>query len=151
MKGKVHSSSKANHIILIILLVIFVSLIIYLIINQISEMYAQQDPILEKIKNHISPLHPEVVSSIKFFEGNKSYTINKRKIYLCLRDENSEYYDFNMLVYVALHELSHVLCDEIGHTPKFHSIFKNLLKKAVEMNIYDANKPIIMNYCGHTN
>lgn len=150
MKRKV-DSSKANHIILIILLALFVSLIIYLIVNQISEMYAQQDPILEKIKNHIAPLYPDVVSSLKFFEGNKSYTINKRKIYLCLRDENQEYYDYNMLIYVALHELSHVMCDEIGHTPKFHSIFREVLKKAAGMGIYDPEKPIIMDYCGHQN
>lgn len=140
-------SSKA--VILCILLFAFLSMTIYLLHNQISEMYAQKDPILEKIQNHIAPIHPEIVSSIKFYEGNKSYTINKQKIFLCLKDENKEYYDFNMLVYVALHELSHVLCDEIGHTPKFHSIFKNVLTKAESMNIYDPNKPIIMNYCGH--
>ena len=54
-----------------------------------------------------------------------------------------------MLMYVAIHELGHVLCDEIGHTPKFHRIFRELLEKAENLKIYDPNIPIVMNYCGH--
>ena len=64
-------------------------------------------------------------------------------------DENGEYYDYNMLIYVALHELSHVLCDEIGHTPKFHRIFEKILKQAELLKIYNPNIPIVKNYCGH--
>lgn len=135
-------------IILFLILLLFFLLISFLIYNQISEYYAQLDPILPVIKNHISQLHP-VVDTIQLYEGNKSYTINKQKIYLCLRDEKQNYYDFNMLLYVAIHELAHVLCDEIGHTAKFHKIFQELLQKATELRIYDPNKPIIQNYCGN--
>ena len=52
-----------------------------------------------------------------------------------------------MLIYVALHEVAHVLCDEVGHTQKFHSIFEDLLKKATEMGIYNPSIPLIQNYC----
>ena len=52
-------------------------------------------------------------------------------------------------MYVAIHELAHVLCDEIGHTEKFYEIFNNLLDKAENLNIYDSDIPIISNYCGH--
>ena len=45
---------------------------------------------------------------------------------MCLKDKNGKYYDDNMLNYVALHELAHVLCDEIGHTDKFYAIFDEL-------------------------
>jgi hypothetical protein len=66
---------------------------------------------------------------------------------LCLKDKNGEYYDKNMLIYVLLHEISHSLCDEVGHTKKFNEIFNALLKEAVKKGIYDENKPIIQNYC----
>jgi hypothetical protein len=131
------------------LVLIFMSMIIYLLHHQLSEFYAQSDPMLARIKTHISPLHP-VVEDLNFYEGTKSYTINKQKIFLCLRDEHGEYYDFNMLIYVSIHELGHVLCDEIGHTAKFHAIFDSLLRQAAAVEIYDPKKPIIHNYCGHS-
>jgi hypothetical protein len=92
-------------------------------------------------------LRHEVTLSI----GKKSYTLNKEDIYLCLKDENNQYYNDNMLIYVLLHEISHSICDEIGHTDKFHRIFKALTAKAVELNIYNENIPLIKNYCMHNN
>lgn len=92
-------------------------------------------------------LRHEVTLSI----GKKSYTLNKEDIYLCLKDENNQYYNDNMLIYVLLHEISHSICDEIGHTDKFHKIFKALTAKAVALNIYNENIPLIKNYCLHNN
>jgi hypothetical protein len=124
---------------------------LYLIIyRQVNEFYNQLDPVLITVKNSVQQIEPRISENLQFFEGDKSYTINKKKIYLCLKDENGEYYDMNMLIYVAIHELSHVLCDEIGHTPKFHQIFQKNLEKAIQLGIYDPSKPIIQNYCGHT-
>jgi len=138
-----------KNVIFILLLLIFIGLTGYLIFYQIVDHFAMTDPMLFKLKDHIAPLHP-IVTSLSFYEGNKSYTINKQKIYLCLKDEKSDYYDFNMLVYVTIHELAHVLCPEVGHTQKFHEIFDQLLKEATELGIYDPTQPIIKNYCGHT-
>lgn len=131
------------------LLILILIIVIYIIYSQFYEYYQQMDPMLHVIKETIKPIHESTVEKIKFFEGQKSYTINKKKIYLCLRDENKEYYDFNMLIYVAIHELSHVMCDEIGHTPKFNKIFQQNLSRAEDLGIYDSSKPIIPNYCGH--
>lgn len=133
----------------IFLSLLLIGLLVYIIYNQIKEQYQKSDPMLKIIKETIEVLDPESVAKISFYEGSKSYTINKKKIYLCLKDENKEYYDFNMLIYVAIHELSHVLCDEIGHTPKFNRIFQDNLTRAERLGIYDSNKPIITNYCGH--
>jgi hypothetical protein len=88
-----------------------------------------------------------ILNEISLSTGKKSYTINKENIFLCLKDENNQYYEDNMLKYVLLHEISHSICDEIGHTQKFNDIFQALLKKAIEMKIYDPNVPIIKNYC----
>jgi hypothetical protein len=89
----------------------------------------------------------KILNEISLSTGNKSYTINKENIYLCLKDENNQYYEDNMLKYVLLHEISHSVCDEIGHTQKFNEIFKALLDKAVAMKVYDPSIPIIKNYC----
>ena len=135
-------------ILYICVIVLILLLVAYIIYSQMKEYYQQTDPMLKIIKDTLEPLHARV-KELNFYEGNKSYTINKRKIYLCLRDENEEYYEFNMLLYVAIHELSHVLCDEIGHTPKFNQIFYDQLILAEKLGIYDSSKPIISNYCGH--
>jgi hypothetical protein len=87
------------------------------------------------------------LQELSFYKGNKSYTINKEKVFLCLKDKNNNYYDMNTLIFVTLHEISHALCDEIGHTTKFNKIFDELIKKASEMKIYDPNTPIVQDYC----
>jgi hypothetical protein len=51
---------------------------------------------------------------------------------------------------VTLHEISHFLNKEdIGHTPKFHSIFEDLIEKASELGIYNPSIPLIQGYCEH--
>lgn len=101
------------------------------------------DHIRDKLVEHF----PEL-TQVQVFSGNKSFTIDKKEIFLCLRDENGNYYDDNMLTYVLLHELSHVMCDEIGHTKKFFDIFDQVLAYAESKGVYDSSQPIVKNYCG---
>ena len=113
----------------------------------IKEHHLQNDPMLIEIKNTLLPLHPEI-KNIKMYKSNKSYTLNKKDIYICTTDENDDYYDKNMLIHVTIHEIAHYLNKEdIGHTPKFHEIFEELLEKASQMGIYDPSKPLVVNYC----
>lgn len=76
-----------------------------------------------------------------------AYTKNKgEEMSFCLPDKNN---DFNTLIFIALHELSHISTDEIGHTYTFWENFKFLLKIAIKINIYkpvDYNK-YPTNYC----
>ena len=67
-----------------------------------------------------------------------SYSINKgEEIVFCLRSkENGEIHDINELMYVAIHEISHVGCPEIGHTPLFKNINIELLKHAINCGVY---------------
>ena len=64
-----------------------------------------------------------------------------------MKDEQGEYYEDNMLIYVALHELAHVLCDEVGHTEKWKKIFEDLLVDAENKGVYNSNVPPILDYC----
>ena len=52
-----------------------------------------------------------------------------------------------MLIYVFLHELAHVVCDEVGHTQKFHDIFEDILDLAHEKGVRNKNDPVIQDYC----
>lgn len=156
--------TKQTKIIAIFVAVFLLFLSGWIIYRQIKESYAQDDPKLLELKKKFeeffrqekyweAPLdmlnNRDVMSEISLYRSNKSYTINKEKVYICLKDENGDYYSDQMLLYVLGHEYSHVLCPEIGHTDLFHTIFEALLVKMTEAGIYDPSVPIIQNYCAN--
>lgn len=138
----------ASWILFSTILSIFVAAVLYGTVSFCKEKYQQSDPILHEIRENLTLLSPRV-HELKFYADSKSYTLNKQKVYLCLKDEDDKYYPMNMLMYVAIHELAHVLCDEIGHTAKFQRIFAQLLSQASELGIYDPSVPVLRNYCGY--
>lgn len=81
-----------------------------------------------------------------------SYSVNKgEELSFCLRSKkNNNIHELNLLIYVALHEMAHIACPEIGHGPLFKKIFKFLTEKAIEIGIYEKkdynSEPI--EYCG---
>ena len=131
-----------------ILLVFFLVSMAILVITgfRIKEKYEEDDAMLVELRSKLQDTFPEM-KNIILLKGDKSYTINKKRVYLCLYDADGKYYNENMLVYVLLHELAHVMCSEIGHTEKFHEIFNGLLEKAIKNNLYNPNIPIIRDYC----
>ena len=106
-----------------------ISICLFIVIAyRIKEKYEEDDPMLVELRETLQPVFPDI-NNVILLRGKKSYTINKKRIHLCLKDETGNYYDKNMLIYVLLHELAHVRCPEIGHTEKFHTIFRELLKQ----------------------
>ena len=81
-----------------------------------------------------------------------SYSLNKgEKLAICLRHKpTEEFMDYNIIMFVCLHELAHVMTDEVGHTDKFWDNMKFLLEKSEEYKIYQpvdySKKPEM--YCG---
>ena len=71
---------------------------------------------------------------------------------MCLRQRNEkeQLVDENIIVFVALHEMSHVGTSSIGHTPEFWNNFAWVLQQAEELKIYAytdfAAHPV--EYCG---
>ena len=63
--------------------------------------------------------------------------------------EDDKLHDINELMYVAIHEIAHVGCPEIGHTELFMNINKFLLEQAIECNIYQYKNYNLYpeNYC----
>lgn len=128
---------------------ILIILLIWNVQKQIKEHLLQDDPVLYTLKEILKPVHP-IVKDLKLYKADKSYTLNKDKIFLCLHDENGEYYPLNHLIYVLLHEIAHRINDkDIGHTDYFYKLFNELLQKATDLNIYDPSIPIIQNYCNY--
>ena len=82
-----------------------------------------------------------------------AYSENKgEKIAFCLNTskEGNKLIDINTLTFVALHELSHIMTESIGHKQEFWQNFKFLLQNAKEAGIYIPidykKKP--KQYCG---
>jgi hypothetical protein len=85
--------------------------------------------------------------------ADTSYTVNKGdRMYICLRDkaDPNQLVDENILLYVLLHEISHI-ANYAGwqHEALFWRVFKFILHEAVLANIYrpvDYSKYPVM-YC----
>lgn len=82
-----------------------------------------------------------------------SYSLNKgEKIALCIRkkEDNLTFENENTVIFVAIHELSHIMTESVGHEKEFWDNMAFLLEKADKLNIYD---PVDYNennidYCG---
>jgi predicted metal-dependent hydrolase len=81
-----------------------------------------------------------------------SFSVNKgEEIAFCLKSKKTkEIHDYNLIMYVALHEMAHIACPEVGHGELFKKIFKFLTEQAIEIKIYKYDdydsKPV--EYCG---
>jgi hypothetical protein len=141
---------------------IIVGLVAYAVYKQIEDYTLKDDPKLKELKKVFSDFFSQerywkgklqalnkrdIMNETDLYRGDKSYTINKERVYLCLKDENDEYYPLNMLIYVLAHEYSHVICESIGHTDEFHAIFEELLVELADTGVYDPSQEIIPNYC----
>jgi hypothetical protein len=83
-----------------------------------------------------------------------SYVLNKGEIIsLCLREKQSgqnKFHDLNILKFVMLHELSHMISVSVNHDVEFWTNFKFLLEFCEKYDLYkvpDYEKNNI-NYCG---
>lgn len=87
--------------------------------------------------------------------SNTSYTINKgEEVHICLRNKSKyhELHDLNTLMFVTLHELSHIMSESVGHNSEFNQNFVFILKEASNIGVYEIvdyrDNPI--EYCGMT-
>ena len=109
----------------------------------------------ENVKRLVEKFNPKKIYEILPTSEYTAYSENKgEKLALCVETEkeNGKGYlvDINTLTYVALHELSHIMSESIGHTDEFWQNYKFLLTVADSINIYKPidykKKPV--RYCG---
>ena len=114
-----------------------------------EDYFSKKDEISLLIENY----NPDSLSESS--PGNKftSYSINKgKKIVYCLRSKDgaNRLVDENTILFVAIHELAHVMTKETGHVPPFWDNMKFLLKVAIKLGIYKYVDYASKNqeYCG---
>jgi hypothetical protein len=98
---------------------------------------------------------PENMCENDIHADSTSYSENKgEKIVVCLREKVEPYklVDINTVMFVVLHEMSHLMTTTVGHTPEFWANFKRILLDATAVGIYTqvnyARSPVA--YCGMT-
>ena len=107
-----------------------------------------REPILRQVRRNFKKINPEF-KNIPLYSGRGAYTDNKSEITLCLADPDTRReYDSNTIMYVALHELAHVISKGVGHGEEFRQNFSKLLLKGKRLGFYDPSKPMTTTYCG---
>ena len=106
----------------------------------------------EYIKNLKESFNPEYITENIPGSIYVAYSVNKgEELSLCIRDKDTEVFiDNNTIIFVAIHELSHIMTPETGHTPLFWDNMKFLLEQASSQGIYMhvdySQSPV--EYCG---
>lgn len=94
---------------------------------------------------------PEAMSEGTHESGYTSFSVNKgSKLVVCIRHTDFSFVDYNIVLYVTIHELGHMATKEIGHTKSFWDNFKFLLQEAINIGLYkkiDFDKDP-KDYCG---
>jgi hypothetical protein len=103
----------------------------------------------------VNGFNPKKISETLPTSKLTAYSENKgEKIAFCLNTtkQGDTLIDINTLTFVALHELSHIMTESIGHKQDFWQNFKFLLQNAKTSGIYDPvdYKKAPQQYCGMT-
>jgi hypothetical protein len=131
------------------LILIFCFLFLAFITMKLNKIHSYHDPMIDRIREDLLKVDPRVIN-LSFHAANESFTEDKKYVYLCLKDKDGKYYDYNMLMYVALHELAHAFSESVdtSHSgDEFRTNFSGLLGKAQSLGLYDPKKPLEYNYC----
>ena len=132
-----------------------------------ANLLAQVTQKMKDVVIYLKQKHPEDPRTVRLVEGFNPKTISEtlptseltafsenkgEKIAFCLNTtkEGNRLIDINTLTFVALHELSHVCTESIGHKQDFWQNFKWVLQNAKEAGIYNPidYKKSPKEYCG---
>tara|TARA_B110000114_G_scaffold73548_1_gene77951 strand:- start:814 stop:1407 length:594 start_codon:yes stop_codon:yes gene_type:complete len=122
--------------------------------NKLVKYLGEKYPDRENVKRLVKGYNPKTITETLPTSEYTAYSENKgEKIAFCLNTEKkngSRLIDENTLMFVALHELSHVASKSIGHTDEFWNNFKFLIKEAETISIYNPEdyKKNSKRYCG---
>jgi hypothetical protein len=105
-------------------------------------LYLNQDKFPD-YKEYIERLHDKIKDCDIIENGNDkeytSYSVNKgEQLVFCVRSRKThDLHDINLMMYVTLHELSHIACPIYdNHGPLFKRIFIFLTEQAINLNLY---------------
>lgn len=121
-----------------------------ILVNNIAQ-YPEQREYIELLANNFNRRRTKIYEN-SHQSNYTSYSVNKGEEFVfCLRCRKSlQLHSLNLLMYVAVHEMAHAGCPEVGHTPLFNRIFRFYLQEAVKYNLYKyenySQSPV--EYCG---
>ena len=138
--------------------------------QEAADLLARVRQRMQKLYNYLIATYPEKLQVKQLRQNFKpdpsrisestpdaehtSYSVNKgESVHLCLRQRqgnNESLVKENVMTFVALHEMAHMITTTIGHGPDFWNNFGWLLKISEEQGIYTyedfAAHPV--SYCG---
>lgn len=127
-------------------------------LEKLVEYMKKEEPEHKITKNLASKFNPNRIMETLPTSKLTAYSENKgEKVAFCLNknvkeSSDDELIDEHTLMFVAIHELTHIGTDSIGHKKDFWENFKYMLEKAKEAGIHDPmdykEKPA--QYCGMT-
>jgi len=79
------------------------------------------------------------IKEVGNMENDAAYVINKKNMSFCLQKTKNEVVldELNLITYVGIHELAHIMSEEIGHGSEFVKNFEFLLNYAKGILYYD--------------
>ena len=77
------------------------------------------------------------IKEIGNMENDAAYVINKQFMSFCLKNNTDTIEYNNLITYVGIHELSHIMSIETGHNEEFKNNFKFLLNYAKNLEWVD--------------
>jgi hypothetical protein len=128
----------------------------------LAELHTNMDKFITDLQNKF-PNDERVLRLAKGFrraeiqeapnDDGSSYTINKGDLVaICLRHKKTEhpFHDNNTLLFVMIHEMSHIASISEGHNSEFVTNFKWLLQQAKSLGYYEPvnYKKSPITYCG---
>ena len=120
------------------------------LVENVGQRYPDRENVQKLVKNFNPTTIKETLPTSEF----TAYSENKgEKIAFCLnkkKTDNNNLIDSNTLMFVAIHEIAHIMTTSVGHTEEFWNNFKFLLENAVEIKIYTPvdYKKEPEGYCG---
>tara|TARA_B110000914_G_C15513774_1_gene472236 strand:- start:1323 stop:1925 length:603 start_codon:yes stop_codon:yes gene_type:complete len=109
---------------------------------------------LKDIFKRLDKLDLDEIQENELNSDHTAYSVNKgERLHFCVRSNKTGGHiqdNSNLLMYVALHEMAHVITLSRGHTKEFWKNHQLLLKEAIESKVYnpiDFSKNTIL-YCG---
>ena len=123
-------------------------------LEYLVENVGQRYPDRENVQKLVKNFNPTTIKETLPTSEYTAYSENKgEKIAFCLnkkKKDNDNLIDSNTLMFVAIHEIAHIMTTSVGHTEEFWNNFKFLLENAVELKIYTPvdYKQEPEGYCG---
>jgi len=136
-----------------------------------ADLMAQIRLRMNKLKIHVETKYPDkqqVIMLKKNFKAEPSrlfesapdaeftsYSVNKGEaVHFCLRqrddDKEDELVESDVMTFVAIHEMAHMITQTIGHGPDFWNNFGWLLREAEAIGVYTHRdfREHPVSYCG---